>query len=100
MSLTAKKSNKVGCGYNKTTKAGERYLSLLINAEQIASLPVDEKGNIRLSVFPNTYKEKDSQPDVNIVPAASKTGAGAAVKPSGQTQGAPNARAKGSNFPF
>lgn len=98
MSLAPKKSNKVGCGYNKTTKAGERYLSLLISADQIASLPVDEKGNIRLSVFPNTYKEKDSQPDVNIVPAASKATATAA-KP-GQTQGAGNARAKGSNFPF
>jgi uncharacterized protein (DUF736 family) len=98
MSIPAKKSNKVGCGYNKTTKSGERYMSLLLTADLIASLPVDEKGNIRLSVFPNTYKEKDSQPDVNIVPATSKASSGSA-KPAA-TQGATNARAKGSNFPF
>jgi uncharacterized protein (DUF736 family) len=98
MALAPKKSNKVGCGYNKTTKSGEGYLSLLINAEQLSSLPVDEKGNIRLSVFPNTYKEKDSQPDVNIVPATSR--AGSAQQKQATTQGATNARAKGSNFPF
>ena len=98
MSIGAKKTNKVGCGYNKTTKSGERYMSLLLTAELIASLPVDEKGNIRLSVFPNTYKEKETQPDVNIVPASSKNGTGSA-KPA-VAQGASNARAKGSNFPF
>ena len=99
MALAPKKSNKVGCGYNKTTKSGEGYMSLLLNADQIASLPVDEKGNIRLSVFPNTYKEKDSQPDVNIVPATSKAASGGQTKQA-TAQGAPNARAKGSNFPF
>ena len=104
MALTHKKSeSKVGCAYSKTTKNGGNYLSVLINADQLAAIEPDEKGNIRLSLFPNTYKEKDSQPDYNLVKPTARA-AGVSGSNGGcsarQTQGVGNARTKGSNFPF
>lgn len=103
MALTNKKSeSKVGCAYSKTTKNGDNYLSVIINVEQIASIEPDEKGNIRLSLFANTYKEKDSQPDYNLVKPTPKGGlsSGGGSGATRATQGAANARVKGSNFPF
>jgi|GEM_PF-3062678 len=98
---TAKKTPDLGIGYKGTytDKEGkeQEYIKLLIRAEQLANVEADEKGMIKLSVFPSLSKKKQTDPDLVIKPALSKAKSGSAVA---QTNGVQNARAKGSNFPF
>ena len=98
---TAKKTPDLGIGYKGTytDKEGNEqgYIKLLIRAEQLANVEADEKGMIKITVFPSLSKKKETDPDVVVKPALSKS------KPASATQtnsGAQNARAKGSNFPF
>jgi len=105
MRQPSKKSNKLGSVYDKTTKSGQRMLTIYLEADRVKDLletAVNEKGQIKLSGLENTYKEKDSQPDFNIVePIASGSVAGAHAKGNARpVQGAGNAGTKRSNFPY
>lgn len=96
-----KKTPDLGIGYKGTytDKEGNEqgYIKLLIRAEQLAGVEADEKGMIKLTVFPSLSKKKETDPDLVVKPALSK----GKSAPAAQTNnGVQNAKSKGSNFPF
>lgn len=51
-------TKKIGALWKKTTQDGKTYLSGVLS---------DLRGDINIAVFKNDRKEKDNQPDYNIV---------------------------------
>lgn len=51
-------NNYIGVGWKKTTKDGQIYISGVLR---------DLSGDIAIAIFPNNKKEKENQPDFNIV---------------------------------
>lgn len=51
-------SKKIGALWQKQTKDGKRYLSGILE---------DLSGDIRIAIFPNDRKQKDTEPDFTIL---------------------------------
>lgn len=102
MANTAKKTPDLGIGYKAsyTDKEGNEqgYIKLLIRSEQLANLEADDRGMIKISVFPSLSKKKETDPDLVVKPAL--TGAAKKGAVASNSQGVASARTKGSNFPF
>jgi|GEM_PF-4748592 len=106
MSITSKQSSKIGCEYVTTTKAGKKKHNILLNADRLREL-LDTNvvnGNLRLTALENDFKEKTTQPDMNILDPISTDessgGAGGGRGVGKQGQGVANAGAKRSPFPY
>jgi len=81
-----KRQDDLGFGYkseytDKRTNQNVVYIKVLIKAEQLAKLHVNQRGYIELSIFPMTGLKKSAKsPDVVVKPTLSrKNGAAAGV---------------------
>ena len=92
-------NNYIGVAWRKTTKDGQTYLSGVLR---------DLGGDIQIAIFPNNRKEKDNQPDFNILrseknenkPVANCNDPFGGPEPSSPSQEQPAEEIKVEDIPF